>query len=96
MASQIFRCSVAILEGRTVRSDRPVFGDRRQEMMDLVDEGVFPADHVTRRPPVLHEGMRCFSDQDGAEPVAGSLGVGVVKGDLQFVQALQLKGDRAP
>src|SRR5450759_554252 len=89
------RCPVAILKGRAVRSDRAIFGNGRQEMVDLVDEGVLPADHVTGRPPVLPEGVLCLRDQDGAEPVASSLGVRIVKSHLQLVQPLQVKGDRA-
>src|SRR5665647_3784050 len=48
--------AVAVLERRAVRSDIGVLDDRGQEVVDLVDEGVLPADHVARRPPPRPEG----------------------------------------
>src|SRR6478609_5237526 len=49
------RGAVPVLEGRAVRPDLRVLADRREEVVDLVDEGVLPPDHVALRPPVLPE-----------------------------------------
>ena len=51
------RRAVAVLEGRAMRCDVRVPRDRRQEVVELVDERVAPADDVAGRPPVLPEGM---------------------------------------
>src|SRR5687767_6014217 len=59
--------SVAVLERRAVRSDVRVVGDGGEEVVQLVDERVAPADDVPRRPPVLPEGMGRLRDEDCRE-----------------------------
>src|SRR5689334_11026693 len=49
--------AVAVLEVRAVGADAAAGRDRVQEVMELVDEGVLPPDHVPRGPPVRHEGL---------------------------------------
>ena len=61
--------AIPVLEGRTVRRDVAVAGDRGEQVVDLVDEGVLPADDVPVRPPPLPEGVVCLADEDRAEPI---------------------------
>src|SRR5215212_8398153 len=76
------RRAVAVLERRAVRSDVGVVGNRTQEVMHLVDEGISPADDVPGRPPEIHEGMVRLSHEH--PPEAARAGVAVEK-DLQLV-----------
>src|SRR5712691_1556689 len=80
--------AVAVLEGRTVGANLGVAGDRRQEVVQLVDEGVSPTDDVAWRPPVLRErviGLRDEHTLEAACPVA------VGPEDLQLVEALHVE-----
>src|ERR1700741_5036866 len=47
--------ATAVLQRGAVRSDVAVVADRGQQVVQLVDEAVLPADHVALRPPVLPE-----------------------------------------
>src|SRR6478735_2567249 len=85
------RGAVAVLEGRAVRPDLRVLADRREEVVDLVDERVLPADHVPLRPPVLPEGMVGLGHEHGAEALGELAGRGVAVVDLELVQALDVK-----
>ena len=55
---------VAVLEGRAVGGDIRVVDNGIQQVMDLVDEGVLPADDVAVRPPMLPEGVIRLGDED--------------------------------
>src|SRR5205823_7979732 len=61
------RIAIAVLEGSTIRRYLLVVNDRVEEMGDLVDEGVLPANDVTVRPPVRPERVICFGHQDIGE-----------------------------
>src|SRR6476661_2020820 len=47
--------AIAVFERRPVRRDVGVVRDRLEHVVQLVDEGVAPADDVAGRPPVLPE-----------------------------------------
>src|SRR5918999_2700217 len=79
--------AVAVLERGTVRGHVAVVPDRGQEVVQLVHEGVLPADHVAVRPPVLPERMVGLGDQHRPEAL-GALRV------LQLVEALEVEGQR--
>src|SRR4051812_6249590 len=59
--------AIAVLERRAMRRDVRVLADRREEVVDLVDEGVLPADHVALRPPPLPERVVGLGDEHGPE-----------------------------
>src|SRR3954454_19899644 len=86
------RRSIAVLEGRAVRRDVAVVGDRAEEVMHLVHEGVSPPDDVARRPPEVHEGMVRLCHEHGPEAARPFL---AVEEDLQLVHALHVEVERA-
>src|SRR4051812_7943275 len=87
--------AVAVLERRAVRGDVGVVADRTQEVVDLVDERVLPADHVPLRPPVLPEGMVGLGDEHRAEALRELSGRRVRVVDLELVEALDVEAQRA-
>jgi hypothetical protein len=42
------------------------FVNRQQQIANLVDKGVLPADDVAKRPPRADEGVAILGDDDGA------------------------------
>src|SRR5712691_6134523 len=80
--------AVAVLEGRTVGANLGVAGDRRQEVVQLVDEGVSPTDDVAWRPPVLRERVIGLRDEHALEAACP---VAVGPEDLQLVEALHVE-----
>jgi hypothetical protein len=48
-----------------VRPNLTLVADRAQQVVDLVDERMLPADDVTGRPPTLHEGVVRVGDVHG-------------------------------
>ena len=61
-----------------------------QEMIDLVNESVFPTDDMTLRPPIIPPGMIIFGNQDIMKTL-GLFGFFTHPEDLQFVQTLQVE-----
>src|SRR3981081_814088 len=67
--------AVTVLEVGTVGANRTAVADRAQQVVELMHEGVLPAEYVARRPPVLHERMVAFGHDRGTEalrPFSGS------------------------
>src|SRR5947208_14870521 len=86
------RRAIAVLEGGAVRCDVVALGDRAQEVMHLVYEGVSPPDDVTRRPPEIHERMVRLGHEHRPEAARAAL---AVETDLQLVHALHVEVERA-
>src|ERR687887_561126 len=86
------RRAVAVLERRAVRCEVAAVGDRTQEVMHLVHEGIAPADDVSGRPPEVHEGMVRLSDKDGPEAARPFF---AVEEDLQLVHPLHVEVEGA-
>src|SRR5207248_5816230 len=55
--------AIAILERRAVGSDLAIVDNRIQQVIDLVDEGMFPADDMSLGPPVLPPRVKRLADQ---------------------------------
>src|SRR4051794_27119678 len=81
-----FGGAVAVCEGGAVGVDVVVPGDGVEEGADFVDEGVFPAEHVSLRPPPVPEGVLGLGDEDGAEAL-------VAVAVLELVEALKVEGE---
>jgi hypothetical protein len=79
--------AVAVLERGAVGGDVGVVADGGEQVVQLVDEGVLPADDVAVGPPVLPEGVVGLGDEHGAEALRGGAGAGVGVVDLQLVEA---------
>ena len=88
------RRPVAVFEGGAERRHVAVVGDGVQQVRDLVHEGVLPADHVPRRPPVLDERMLGLGDQH-LGPTLG-LGAAVAPIEVELVETLQVEAERRP
>src|SRR5438477_11674624 len=86
------RRAIAVLECRAVRCEVAAVGDRAQEVVHLVHEGIPPADDVPRRPPEVHERMIRLRHEDGPEAARAVL---AVDEDLQLVHALHVEVERA-
>src|SRR5919201_594557 len=80
--------AVAVLEGSSVGCDVGVAGDRGQDVVQLVDEGVSPADDVARWPPVPRERVLGLCDEHTLEAACP---VAVGAEDLQLVEALHVE-----
>ena len=83
------RRAIAVLERCAVRCDVAAVGDRLQEVMHLVHEGLSPADDVPRRPPEIHERMVCLRHEHRPEAARAVLAFEI---DLQLVQAFHVEG----
>src|SRR5918992_2669278 len=79
--------AVAVLERRAVRRNVAVVPDGGHEVVQLVDEGVLPADDVPVGPPVLPERVVGLGDEHRAEALR-PLRV------LQLVEPLEVEGER--
>src|SRR4029079_12838682 len=79
---------IAVLERRPVGGDIAVAGEGREQVMDLVDEAVLPADHVPMRPPPLPERVVGLADQDRPE-------TGRPLRVLELVEPLEVERERA-
>lgn len=85
---------IAICKGCAVGGHVFVVGNAVEQVGDLVDKGVFPADHVSLGPPIFPPGMVGFADQDVVEAL-GFFGLFANPEDVEFVEALQVKADAA-
>ena len=72
--------AVAVLERGAVRGDVAVVADRGQQVVELVHEGVLPADDVARRPPVLPERVVGLGDEHGPEALDRGAGRRAARG----------------
>jgi hypothetical protein len=80
---------IAIQEIGAVGGDALVIDDGIQQVGDLMDESVFPSDHMTLRPPIFPERMEGLGNQDVMETL-GFFGLVVLPKDLDFVEALEV------
>ena len=78
------RGAIAVLEGRSVRGHVRVLADGAQQVMDLVNKGMLPADDVAVGPPVRDERMVPLRDVHAVEPPR-LLGLLVHPVDLELV-----------
>ena len=89
------RVPVAVLEVGRQRRHRACPQDRLDQMIQLMDEGVLPAQDVPRRPPAAAVGVVAVGDEDGLEPPIPPL-LGLRLEDLQLVQPLQVEAQASP
>src|SRR5207244_3438735 len=82
--------AVTVLEGSSVGRHLGVAGDGGQDVVQLVNEGVSPADDVARRPPVLRERVIGLRDEHALEAACP---VAVGAEDLQLVEALHVEAE---
>jgi hypothetical protein len=87
--------AVAVLEGRAERGDVALAGDRAQQVIDLVNEAVAPAEPVSRRPPVLDVRMAGVGDEHAAEALRAPGRSRPRRVDAQLVEPLDVEGDGA-
>ena len=76
-----------------MRANFPVVDNAVQEMVDLMDESVLPADDMPVRPPVLPPGVMSFCDQHVVEAL-GFFGFLIHPEDLQLIHPFQVELDR--
>src|SRR6185436_8568955 len=88
------RAAVAVLERRAVRRHVLLVHDAVEQVVDLVDHRVLPPDDVTVGPPVRHEGVVAFADDDLVEAL-GLLRLLADPEDIELVQVLEVELDRA-
>src|SRR4051812_30557764 len=86
------RRPIAVLEGPANRRHVVRAGDRTEEVRDLVDEEILPADHVSLRPPVLPVGMRRLADEHRRE---ARRVLRLLLGDmhLEFIHPFEIEDD---
>ena len=71
-----------------------VIDDAVEQMGDLMDKGVLPANHMPLWPPIFPPRVERFRDKHILEPL-GLLGLFADPEDFHFVHAFKIEGDRA-
>src|ERR1700694_5789661 len=88
------RSAIAVLERRSMGSDLLVLRDAIDEVMQLVDHGVLPTEHVAVRPPPQPEGVVGLLNEHSSDPLRVSSWTQAGQVNLQLVQPLEVKPDR--